>query len=225
MNKSLLSLLLIVPFPSLGVLVAMFIFPNAPLGQSFFTFAKVWPVFGGLVLHKFYLKSPITVPKWSLKGMLPGVIFGSGLLIISLMSFKTLFSMFVDREMFMQRISEIGLDNKTLFFGLSIFWCLVNSFIEEFLWRGFVNNRCLALIKNYWGAIALGALFFTLHHIFSLLKYSPIPAVVFGSVTVFMAGYFWSWLLKKYNNIWACYISHILADLAVFVPAYLLIFH
>jgi membrane protease YdiL (CAAX protease family) len=45
-----------------------------------------------------------------------------------------------------------------------------------------------------------------------------------GSAGIFVGGLTWSWLYRRYRSTWPGYVSHILADAAVFVIGWLLLF-
>jgi len=47
---------------------------------------------------------------------------------------------------------------------------------------------------------------------------------VLGSVGVFLGGAIWSWLYLRYRSVWPCYLSHAIADAAIFIIGYRLIF-
>jgi hypothetical protein len=47
---------------------------------------------------------------------------------------------------------------------------------------------------------------------------------VLGSCGVFLGGAAWSWLYLRYRSIWPGYVSHAIADAAIFIIGYRLIF-
>jgi membrane protease YdiL (CAAX protease family) len=48
--------------------------------------------------------------------------------------------------------------------------------------------------------------------------------VVLGSAAVLAAGACWSWLYLRYESIWPAWISHVIADAAVFIVGWQLLF-
>jgi uncharacterized protein len=95
-----------------------------------------------------------------------------------------------------------------------MYWSFVNSLIEESVWRGFVYRQCL-IFQSRLSAIMTSALFFTLHHIIALFFYlqNPMLAII-SSFGVFCGGVIWSACYQRWG-FWSCYLSHILADLAI----------
>jgi hypothetical protein len=45
-----------------------------------------------------------------------------------------------------------------------------------------------------------------------------------GSTGVFIGGATWSWIYLRWRNIYAAYVSHVLADLAVFGVGWYIVF-
>jgi membrane protease YdiL (CAAX protease family) len=73
-------------------------------------------------------------------------------------------------------------------------------------------------------AIVIAALLFTAHHVIALSAWVGPPLVVLGSVGVFLGALIWSAIYARERSIWPCYFSHILADLAILLIAYDLLF-
>ncbi|VEP18361.1 CAAX protease family protein (fragment) [Hyella patelloides LEGE 07179] len=116
-----------------------------------------------------------------------------------------------------------GITKASIYFLGVIYWSFINSFIEECVWRGFIYGQC-RFFQPQLIAIITSALFFTLHHIIALFFYlqNPILAIV-SSFGVFIAGVIWSACYER-AGFWACYISHILADLAIAFVGWHLLF-
>jgi membrane protease YdiL (CAAX protease family) len=68
------------------------------------------------------------------------------------------------------------------------------------------------------------ALLFTLHHIIALAAYFDWRITLIGSAGVFTGSVIWSILYLRYRSLWPAYISHIGADVAVFLIGAWLIF-
>lgn len=102
-------------------------------------------------------------------------------------------------------------------------WTFFNSLLEELIWRWFVYRKCEILVPGL-QAVVLSALFFTIHHTFGLAAYFDWRVTVLGSLGVFFAAAVWSWCYLTYRSIWTGYISHIFADIAIFIIGWQLIF-
>lgn len=110
------------------------------------------------------------------------------------------------------------------FFLLAIFICLLNSGMEEYYWRWFVFGRMRRLM-DWRVAIIVSSVGFTLHHIVILWAYFPTVGLgILFNTGVFVGGCIWAWLLHRQKSIFAPWISHILADAAIMVAGYDLIF-
>jgi molybdate transport system substrate-binding protein len=129
---------------------------------------------------------------------------------------------FVDTSMFVEELRRIGLGIPWRYAAGATYWVLVNSVLEEYVWRWFCVRQC----ERLWSkplAIAASALFFTLHHVVAMSVYFPPAAVALCSLGVFMGGLIWSAMYLRYRSIWPGYLSHALVDVAVFgVGAWLL---
>jgi membrane protease YdiL (CAAX protease family) len=114
-----------------------------------------------------------------------------------------------------QAVREMGLGSPLTFLAGAAAWSLVNSLIEEYVYRWFVLRQCEKLLSAP-VAIAASAAIFTVHHVIAVSQYlSPLYAVL-ASTGVFVGGVIWAWLYHRYRSIWPGWISHVLADIAVF---------
>ncbi len=157
------------------------------------------------------------------RDLLAGV--GLGLLMFSiiLIAYWLLGPVWIDVEYVRDRARQVGLSSFTIYLVGSAYWIFINSLLEEFVWRGFVYRQCEILVSSPI-AVLLSALFFTTHHTVSLLAYFDWRATALGSCGVFSAGAVWSWCYLTYRSIWPGYISHVFADLAIFIVGLQLIF-
>ena len=99
----------------------------------------------------------------------------------------------------------------------------LNSLAEEYFWRAFLLERTAQ--RTGWKiAVFLNGLLFGLHHIILLACFFPFaPALLFALGTS-CGGWIWSIMRMKGLSIWSCYLSHILADLAVMIVGYIMLF-
>ena len=120
-------------------------------------------------------------------------------------------------------MEHFSLNTPAAFVVGAVCWCMVNSLIEEYVWRWFVFAQCEQLFSK---GLAIGAsgLFFTIHHTVVLSQYMSWQGTVLASIGVWIGGATWSWIYLRYRNIWAAYVSHIFADLAVFGIGYVQLF-
>jgi len=214
-SKAVLALVLLVPVPSLGALAGMVFFPKTTLGAVIFAASKIW-LFGLPVVWRIWVdRQPLSLSPPRRGGFVTGVV--SGLLISAaiLGAFALGGTALIDRPFLIGKMDAIGLNSLPVYLGCAAYWILVNSVLEEYVWRWFVVEQCTILFKPPL-AIACAALFFTLHHVFALQVYCGLPAVIACSAGVFIGGLVWSWMYIRYRSIWPGYLSHALADLCIF---------
>lgn len=221
-KRALLALLLLVPAASVGTSAAMVWFPG-PLGQLIFSLCKIWLLLFPLVWTTAVAQEPLRWPRLSSRGLLVGLLSGTavGLLIVLGVSW------FIPTGPALARlrlaITEVGLDTPAKFIIGAAYWCLINAMLEEYVWRWFVYSQARRVFGSRL-AIWLSALFFTLHHVIALAVLFDLPRALIASTGVFIGGLIWAEIYRRYDNIWAAYVSHVLIDVAIFFVGYRLCF-
>ena len=116
-----------------------------------------------------------------------------------------------------------GLLSPPSYLAVAVYICLLNSLLEEYVWRWFVYRRFETLVGRP-AAVVLAALAFTLHH--SLLLGTQFGAELcwIGSTAVFVAGVAWSWQFARTRGLWSPWLSHALIDVAVFWAGWQILF-
>lgn len=217
------ALALMVPVPALATCAAMLWWPETTLGKTLFALSKPWTVLLPLFWMLRIEKRPLS---WSLlrrRGV--GLGLGTGLVaaVVILGAYALALGRIVDVAAVRELAAGVGLDKPLPYLGGVVYWITINSFVEEYVWRWFVYRQCEKLMPK-WAAVLCAALGFTLHHIVAMSVYFELPVVVLGSVGVFAGGALWSWLYSRYNSILPCYVSHVLADIAIFAAGWHLLF-
>lgn len=216
MNKSIIALLLLVPAPSLGLLAGLLWLPNTFIGTALFSTCKIWLLLLPLFWHKLVDHEPYSLSP-SRKGGFPWAIL-SGIIISAIIFAAYYFvgPVLIDFENMKVMIEKAGLGNATYYFIGSAYWILINSVLEEYVWRWFVVKKCLCIFSKYPAVIA-SALFFTIHHFIALYIYMGFAGAVFCSAGIFIGALVWSHMYLKYESIWPGYVSHAIVDLTVFL--------
>jgi membrane protease YdiL (CAAX protease family) len=221
-RRALLALALLVPVPSLGTAMAMVIAPG-PLGQSLFMAAKFWllvfPAFWYLVVER-------GEPSWSPVrrgglgvGLLTGVITGATIGLAAL-----LFGIFeMDMDVLATEVDEMGLDTPRAYLLGAVGWTFANSLMEEYVYRWFVLSQCERLIRRS-AAVLASAAVFTAHHVVALSTYLSAHLTAVASLGVFLGGVLWAVLYSRYRSIWPGWLSHIIADVAIFAVGWEVLF-
>lgn len=217
-----LALILLVPASSIGVAMSLFIAPGT-IGTIVSVLCGFWllvlPIAWSVLGDRYQLH--LSQPKY--QELLVGTVLGLLMFGIILGIYGLFGQQWIDAADAKSKVQQMGLSNPMILLIVQAYFVLINSFIEEFIWRWFVYKKCEILIPGK-AAIFLSALFFTLHHIIVLAAYTDWRGVILGSLAVFVAGAIWSWCYLAYRSLWASYISHAIADLALSIIAWQTLF-
>jgi membrane protease YdiL (CAAX protease family) len=214
-KKAILSLVLLVPAPSIGVLSAMVFFPDTTFGKGIFAFSKVWLLGLPLLWYLWVDKGKVSVSPVRKGGFGFGVLSGLMISAIILVVYVLLGDYFLDKHLLAEKIRAIGLGSLTIYAGGAVYWICVNSVLEEYVWRWFVVKQSRAFCMPI-AAVLVSALCFTIHHTIAMKVFMPWTATVVCSAGIFIGGALWSWIYVKYESIWPGYVSHAIVDLCVF---------
>ena len=221
-KNALLALILLVPAASIGVAMSLFIAPGI-VGTIVSVLGGLWllglPIAWSVLGDRYQLH--LSLPKY--QELLVGMVLGLLMFGIILGTYSLFGQYWIDATDAKAKVQQMGLSNPAIFWIVQAYFVLINSFIEEFIWRWFVYKKCDILIPGK-AAIFLSALFFTLHHIIVLAAYTDWHGVILGSLAVFAAGIIWSWCYLTYRSLWASYISHAIADFALSIIAWQTLF-
>ncbi|MBF2080200.1 MAG: CPBP family intramembrane metalloprotease [Synechococcales cyanobacterium T60_A2020_003] len=153
-----------------------------------------------------------------------GTTLGLAMAGVILLAYLSIGRSLLDAEIVRDAAALVGLTRPLFFLGFAVYFTVINALVEEYVWRWFVYQKCAVLVKEPY-AVYLSALCFTLHHIIALAGYTGNTLVtIFGSLGVFGAGAIWSLCFLRYQSLWACYVSHALADLAIALIGWDLLF-
>lgn len=116
--------------------------------------------------------------------------------------------------------SDIGV-NKNNFIMVSFYIAIVNSFLEEFFFRGFAFLELKKLSnRNY--AMIMSATFFALYHIAMVANWFDIILVLLVTIILFIGGLLFNFINEKSNNIYSSWIVHMFANLGINFIGYIL---
>ncbi|MEL6319841.1 MAG: type II CAAX endopeptidase family protein [Cyanobacteria bacterium J06626_14] len=220
--RAAIALLIITLSASIGIAARLYV-PN-PLGNSIFVITRicllVTPVVWFVVIDRRQLRwqhprmRDVTAGLWVGLAMAGAIVGAYGLVGVR----------WLDPSTVQAAAQTVGLASPWAYTAFAIYFTVVNAFVEEYIWRWFVYQKWTQLVPAQ-HAIWLSAGCFTLHHIIALAGYTGHAVVtVLGSIGVFIAGAVWSWCLLRYRTLWASYISHALADLAIALVGWHLLF-
>jgi membrane protease YdiL (CAAX protease family) len=213
-RRALLALALLAPAPSLGIWAAMMAAPG-PVGHGVFLIAKLWLL---VFPAAWYLLVEKGKPSWSLPrrgGIAAGVLSGVILAAAIVLGAWLIDVQHMDLAPLRAAAREMNLASPAAYLAGAAAWTLVNSLIEEYVYRWFVLRQCEVLLPPAAAVIASAAIF-TIHHVIALNQYLEPGFTALASAGVFVGGVVWATLYHRYRSIWPGWISHVLADIAVF---------
>ena len=216
-KNALLALCLLVPAPTLGVLFGMIWLPDTSLGAALFFACKIWLLAFPLIWRLFVDKKPLSLSPAHKGGWFAGIWTGLFIAGVILAFWFLLGPRMIDPELVRAKMTAIGLTTLPRYLCMIAYWILINSLLEEVVWRWFVTEKCHTLFRNTRVAAILSAAAFTLHHIVAMLVYFSGITTALCAFCIFIGGTIWSMLYLRYDSIRPGYISHIFADLAIFL--------
>ena len=221
-SLALIGFLLVAPIPTLGVWFAAFESNNS-LGAALWMAAKLWLLFVPVLWWRWVQKQPIAIPAPSVRALKWGA--GSGLLMALGIfgAYWLLARPVIDFTALAGLMASFSLDSVWTYLGLVVYLTLVNSLVEEYVFRWFMQTQLNQIVPVI-GAAAGAAAVFTLHHTVVLAAYIPWQFNLLASLGIFLGSMIWSWMYRKTGNLWSAYISHIGADIGVFAIGYHVLF-
>jgi membrane protease YdiL (CAAX protease family) len=217
-----IALLLVVPVPTVGVVAALHAAPG-PVGDAMFVAAKIWLL---LFPASWFVLVERGRPGWSRPGragLRAGLLVGSAMAGAIVLAYWGVLRDLVDPRPLRQAALEMGLGSPAAYLAGAAAWTFANSLVEEYVWRWFVLRQLRALLPAA-AAILGSAALFTAHHAVAMAAYLEPAQIALGSLAVLAAGACWSFLYLRYESIWPGWISHVIADLAVFGIGWHLLF-
>lgn len=196
---------------------------SGPFGHGVFLAAKLWLL---IFPAAWYLVVEKGRPSWSpprsgglLAGALSGAMMGAVIVAAALVAASRGF----EPNALRAAVKTMGLAAPAAYLAGAAAWTLVNSLIEEYVYRWFVFGQCERLLGGS-AAIWAAAAVFTAHHVIAVSRYLDTGLTVLASAGVFAGGVVWTWLYRRYRSIWPGWISHVAVDAAVFGVGWWLLF-
>ena len=217
-----MALLLVVLAANLGIAARLYILGT--FGQAFFVVTRLWLLGFPLGWFLFIDQGRITWRLPSRRDFTSGLMLGVLMAGVISIAYLSIGKHWLDASIIRAAAETVGLAEPWAYLAFGLYFTFINALIEEYVWRWFVYQKCAVLFDGKL-AVYVAALCFTLHHIIALAGYTSNTLVtVIGSTGVFIAGATWSWCFLRYQSLWACYLSHALADLAIALIGWDLLF-
>ncbi len=117
---------------------------------------------------------------------------------------------------------ETGISvSKENFVYVACYIAIVNSFLEELFFRGFAFLELKKVTKGNF-AMVVSSLFFALYHIAIMVTWMNIGLLILLTIVLFVGGIIFNKLNEIYNNIYASWIVHMFANLAINLIGFML---
>ncbi len=221
-TRALLALLLLIPVPSLGIWTALVGAPG-PVGKAVFALSKAWFFLLPVVWLVTVDRERPSFPRPSARGMNVALLSGGFIAAVIVAAWWWIGRQWIDVGLARETAAAAGLGDPKHYVVAALYWCTANSLLEEYAWRWFVTTRFESLLPRL-AAVFASAAAFSLHHAVALGAYFDFRVTALATLGVFIGGATWSWIYVRYRNIWVAYVSHVLADVAVFGVGWVLLF-
>jgi len=218
-QRALLALALILPAPLIGV-SSSFYLPSLQsangdieIGKAIWLLAKIWLIVLPVVWLLFVDGGKLSWSPTNKKGILAGFAWSIPFTFVLFITYGLIRGTLIPPSA-KHQVMELGIASPVNFLIFASAMSLVNSLMEEYVWRWFVFSK-LKVLVGVWPAIVLSAFFFTVHHVIIVWNFGSLWLVFLGSISIFTGGIIWAWLYNKYNSIWPGWICHVAADTAI----------
>ena len=219
-NKSAFEIVAVVLFSC--VLMAMFeLLTNT--GYHIKTVVRLC-LFVLLPLIHFKINKKITIKslfRGDKKSLLHAVVLGGIVFGVILVSYYTIGQLF-DFSGVAEQIAKSSKSTVDHYLLVASYVALVNSFVEEFFFRGF-SFIALKQVSSSSFAYIFSALAFSIYHITIFMTwFSPLLTVLI-LVVLFLSGLIFDYLNSRYDNIYTSWLVHMCANFAINIIGYTLI--
>jgi len=116
------------------------------------------------------------------------------------------------RDDFSAQVESLGLNSLT-WPPFILYFALVNPFIEEYFWRGYLGNPTKGLYRSDF--------LYAGYHAFILIGKLPVGWIVYGLGVLVTAGWFWRQITREGQGLLAPVLGHMAADFTIVLTIYL----
>jgi hypothetical protein len=222
-RRALLALILVGAAPTLSTLLS-YNAGDGAISQTIFVFTKLWLLCVPVI---WFLKVDQGALSWSKPeqgGYAMSIGLGIGMSVVMLLAWLLLGDA-IDAKLLSDALEPVGLLDPKVYLAATIYWILINSLLEEYVFRWFLVTKSETLVGTGNPAIILSALIFVVHHTVALAIFGfPWWANLISSIAIFIGGAVFSWLYVRYRSVWIPYIAHAICDVAVFGVGAIIIF-
>ena len=118
------------------------------------------------------------------------------------------------------RIRGLSLASWQSYLGLSLFYALVHSLLEEYYYRWFIYGQLRQVSRMPVAALVSG-LAFMAHHVIVLAQYfGNTLLTAFLSLSIMVGGVIWAWQYERSRSLLGPWLSHAVVDAGIFAIGY-----
>ena len=150
---------------------------------------------------------------WRRTNGLVGLAVGAAMAGIILGGYYAIFRSIIQPDFLVDKLRELGLLD--YYWAMAVVVSFWNALFEEYYWRGFLLGELRDRLAGRTALVVLMGGLFGLHHIFALLWLGDGWLIAMAVGVTMIAGAAWALLRIRGGSIIDCYISHMMADLAI----------
>ena len=222
-RRALIALVLVGAAPTVSTLLSYGV-GDGVISQAIFVLTKLWLLCVPII---WFLKVDSGTLSWSKPeqgGYAMSIGLGISMSIVMLLAWLLLGDS-IDANLLRDALEPVGLLDPKVYLIATVYWILVNSILEEYVFRWFLVTKSEILVGPGIPAIILSALIFVVHHTVALAIFGfPWWANLISSIAIFVGGAVFSWLYVRYRSVWIPYIAHAICDIVVFGIGAIIIF-
>lgn len=132
-RSALISLILLVPAPSIGTAMGMVIMPDTAIGQTFFIVCKVWLLALPLAWLVLVDKGRLSWSKPEKGGFGVAAAWGVSISVIIIVAYYFVGVHLIDQSVMKEMAQKVGLDRVSIYLGGVVYWVTINSLLEEYV--------------------------------------------------------------------------------------------
>ncbi len=175
------------------------------------------------VIYSIYDKSfkPFNAVRLNFKGVKLGLALGIGIYLCIMLFYVIANPVISLNSIKLSLENNLGI-NKTNFFAIAFYVCIVNSFLEEWFFRGFIFT--IFNEKSRKIAYIVSSLSFGIYHIAIMDGMFNIFLLFTVLLGLFIGGTIFNYLNEKTSNIFASWFCHMFANFAMNTIGFILFF-
>ncbi len=175
-----------------------------------------------VIYTRIYKKeNPFLILKANPRGLKLGLLLGVSIYVI-VVAFYLIASSIIDLSSIKTSLeNNLGI-NKDNFFAIALYVCIVNSFLEEWFFRGFVFKEFRKTSRAL--AYTVSSLAFSVYHIAIMDGMFNVYLLMLILFALFVGGTIFNYLNEKNNNIYASWFCHSFANFAMNTVGFMIFF-